>query len=491
MRVGPCWRPRGVPGTRSARDRAAATAERPSRGGGTSGGRVQIAECKSVNLYALGCLQHLSHACACFRLLLSPTPPRVSQVLHAKTMNIGQSGTNSSHAILISTGSGFAEHPDDTYVAYSPPDVDLGTGAGDSGALPHSSGSIGSDDSHLRDFPVGSLRHEGSLQRDTSVPTSALNPNYEYALPTSLALVAPEPDAPSDEILKPSLFDRDAGGYRPRQPEPPGVVAAAASNAGARRDRYAATIANVPSEAARAAIEGRAAADRPLIDLSTENASAHDASGSQAGGSGAGSIGQTPSLASGASAVGNNTAPVLGAHREPSLQARSGGVTGSTVIRAPYDTEESQRTHVYMPHTQSTYGRQTEGRTTRDRTVDGTIDEDAVYEEPSASAAAALQARGRAEIGGGAGKPPPMYTTLAPAVDVGLETTDVTVGETGIRSTLKQLDVFTKKDLFLGKFELLGRQQRRRGGACLTFASVSTDTAPLCRSHVRLCETLR
>lgn len=380
-------------------------------------------------------------------------------------------------AMLISTGSGFAEHPDDTFVGYSARGSAADLGGGASAALPHSSGSIDSDDdsqAHIRDFPVGTLRHEGSLQRDASMPSSALNPNYEYELPKSLALVAPEPEDEPDEMLKPSLFDREAGGYRAPRPDPPGVVAAAATAAASRRDRHAATVADVPSESLRGDAAERGvrapAADQPLIDLSsTGNMSGGDASGSQAGRSGAGSIGHTPSLASGASAVGNYTAPALGAYREPSLQARSSGVTGSTVVRSPYgDTIDSNRTRVYVPHTQSTHGRQTEGRSTRERTVDGTIEEDAVYEEPSASgAAAALQAREQErarEIAAGAGRRG-VYSTLAPAGDVGLETTDATVSETGIRAVLKQLDVFTKKDLFLGKFELLGRQQRRRGGA--------------------------
>lgn len=358
-------------------------------------------------------------------------------------MNIGPSGPQSSaNAALIATGSGFVEHPGDTFV-YTPLDADSGQ---DMGGIPHSSGSLDSDGSHLQDIPTGGLVAQGSIPRDASMPTSALNPNYEYALPTSLALVRPEPEEDGDEMLKPSLFDRDAGGYRERQPEPRGVAAAAASVAEARRARHAATVANVPP--------GRRGSEQRLIDLSTDNASAADASGSQ-GRSGAGSIGHTPSLASG-SGVGNNTAPALGAHREPSLQARSGGVTGSTIIRAPYDnTEDSRRTRVYMPYTQSTAGGvSTEGGCT--------IAEDAVYNEPSASAALTALRRPREIDNRGQGDP---YSVRAPAADFGMATTDVSVTDDGIRGVLKQLDVFSKKDLFLGRFELLGRQQRRRGGA--------------------------
>ena len=368
-----------------------------------------------------------------------------AQVLHAKTMHVDTSDTKS-HAALISSISGFVEHPDDTFVANAHTGTDHGytTQRG----APDISGSIDSDGSLLEDVPPGGLLAECSLQRDSSVPTSVLNPNYEYELPCSLALVAPEPDEDNaDEMLKPSLFDRDAGGYRQRQPDPPGVVAAAASAAEARAARHA-----PPGAAnAAAAAAGHSGADRPLIDLSSEHASAADASGS-ASRSGGGSGSYAASHVSGAGG-GHHTAPPLGTHREPSLQARSGGFTGSTVIRTPFtDTEGSRGTEVYVPHTHTTVGgHTTEGMRSIERTVDGTIDEDEVH-YPAAGLRRPREIDSR------------VYSTLAPAADVNLATTDASSTDGGIIGVIRQLEVFSKRDLFLGRFELLGRQQRRRGG---------------------------
>lgn len=51
--------------------------------------------------------------------------------------------------------------------------------------------------------------------------------------------------------------------------------------------------------------------------------------------------------------------------------------------------------------------------------------------------------------------------------DVSLATTDVVFGSASILLLTKQLDSFRKKDLFLGKFRMLSRSDRRRGGVPL------------------------
>jgi hypothetical protein len=49
--------------------------------------------------------------------------------------------------------------------------------------------------------------------------------------------------------------------------------------------------------------------------------------------------------------------------------------------------------------------------------------------------------------------------------DVSMATTDIVFGRGSILHLTKQLDSFRKKDLFLGRFRMLGRTERRRGGA--------------------------
>lgn len=65
---------------------------------------------------------------------------------------------------------------------------------------------------------------------------------------------------------------------------------------------------------------------------------------------------------------------------------------------------------------------------------------------------------GRAAQAGG-------LTTLAPSSDIGLSATDASFTDRNIRVLLQQLDAFGPDDLFLERFEMLGREQRRRGGA--------------------------
>lgn len=57
------------------------------------------------------------------------------------------------------------------------------------------------------------------------------------------------------------------------------------------------------------------------------------------------------------------------------------------------------------------------------------------------------------------------YSTLAPAPDVGLSATDALFTDRSVRLLLWQLNSFTSVDRFLGRFEMLGAEERRRGGA--------------------------
>lgn len=49
--------------------------------------------------------------------------------------------------------------------------------------------------------------------------------------------------------------------------------------------------------------------------------------------------------------------------------------------------------------------------------------------------------------------------------DVSMATTDMLFGNDSVMPLMRQLDSFKKKDLFLGRFRMLGRSDRRRGGA--------------------------
>jgi hypothetical protein len=48
--------------------------------------------------------------------------------------------------------------------------------------------------------------------------------------------------------------------------------------------------------------------------------------------------------------------------------------------------------------------------------------------------------------------------------DVTIASTDIISGGSSILQLTKQLDSFSGKDLFLGKFRMLGRNERRQGG---------------------------
>ena len=55
----------------------------------------------------------------------------------------------------------------------------------------------------------------------------------------------------------------------------------------------------------------------------------------------------------------------------------------------------------------------------------------------------------------------------APAGDIGVSATDMETSIRGVRTLVHRLDAFTPRDLFLGQFVMLGREQRRQGGALL------------------------
>lgn len=67
-------------------------------------------------------------------------------------------------------------------------------------------------------------------------------------------------------------------------------------------------------------------------------------------------------------------------------------------------------------------------------------------------------------------------TDKAPAGDINMSTTDVVLTSRDVRALLKWLDAFTHapNELFLGEYEMLGREHRRRGGAAPCMCSRHT-----------------
>lgn len=68
----------------------------------------------------------------------------------------------------------------------------------------------------------------------------------------------------------------------------------------------------------------------------------------------------------------------------------------------------------------------------------------------------------------------PVHQTLAPTTDIGVSATDASLSDLHIRLLVRQLDLYRGADLFLGRFTMLGREQRRRGGAFCAELSVSS-----------------
>lgn len=286
--------------------------------------------------------------------------------------------------------------------------------------------------------PDTSPLHGSSLQRDRSVPDSALNPDYDYLLPPSLALIAPEllkdPSVTSDDLYHPtkqSLYDSDAEsgavtpgaaatpGQPPRQP----LLAQLALHHGAH------TLVNVPPPAS------------------------------------------TPSVASSAG-YGSMTEPAGGLAallRQSSLDARSDSISGSTVVVSPFDslaTQSMRSTHsahstastdVYQPPP----GPAPPSAIPEDQEV---ATEEVVQAAPVAAASARLAAARRSTAGSSQFTGTLTRSSQALSSNLGLSTTDAMLVDENIRGVLRQLDTFRERHKFLGKYVMLGREGRRRGG---------------------------
>eukprot|EP00892_Ulva_mutabilis_P006551 jgi/Ulvmu1/4268/UM194_0008.1 len=316
--------------------------------------------------------------------------------------------------------------------------------------------------------PVGSNRASSRMPRtgssasghaqsssSGSMPQSAMNPNFEYALPTHIARLMGGGIMETEDEAEGEAAKGNGDGY-----EKKGGAAGGGDGGGPtpRSAPWMLQLASLP-------------ATQPSGVPSERGLAVTD------GGAGSG--------AGGGSLLGSNTAPLAGSSavrvRQESLDAHTEG-PGSTVIVAPYDLAQNG-SGVWT----------TEGGGTRVHTVGGTIPTSTSGGEwrstrsmgstgstpPStagpSSAGTGMRRRrvsslegGSEERGGGAG--------LAPSMDVGQSATDVSLSDARIRRLQRLLDAFGEEDLFLGRFEMLGRQQRRRGGqAIVQFAEGAAD----------------
>ena len=280
----------------------------------------------------------------------------------------------------------------------------------------------------------------------SSVPQSAMNPAYEYALPTNVARMMGGPILETEEeMLLENLKAAPRGGTSIGGGGKKPAVSTGSNDRSPQDTR-------LPS----------LAMTQPGGTPSLRGVSLTD--GSFGSGGGRGSV-QGAML---------NTEPAVGAAldgREGSLHAQSEvDAPGTTIVVAPYDV------------TQSTHSRTVEtsvGLLSRMRTVDGTISSTGSWDGSRTSGTPPPVTDGGPDIHGiHMGRVHDGATTSdgaparAAAVDAGQTGTDVPKGDPRIRRLHRLLDGFAYDDLFLGRYELLGRDQRRRGGASLPRASV-------------------
>lgn len=276
--------------------------------------------------------------------------------------------------------------------------------------------------------PDPSLRHEGSLRHDPSVPDSALNPAYDYALPPSLALIAPEPEssATSEHLygttkVTPTTDGAGGGGDSGGLPSDTGEMLAA---------RLPASLLHHGAHTLVHAAVAAGRASRGAVRM-TEPA--------------------------------GGVAPL--AHAS-SLDARSDCMSGSTIVMSPFtvsdihsthSTHSTQNTDVYVPCGAPT-------------STPCAIPEDAEVvpadlPPPPPPRAAWPPHSAATEHSTGQHTASTMSTAYPhSSSNLGLSTTDALLVDENIRLLLRQLDCFRERHLFLKRFVMLGREGRRRGG---------------------------
>lgn len=161
---------------------------------------------------------------------------------------------------------------------------------------------------------------------------------------------------------------------------------------------------------------------------------------------------------------GNET--VLGSHHLRMMQ----GLTGKQTDPEPAVPSAQASSELYTPESDIMGGaaavNETQDGTIADSgTVDGTIDQsshgsDTETESPTA-ASSPNPLRPAGEIQDSVAP----YSNLAPTVHTAATKTTDSFSDQAIKKVLRQLDGFGKRDLLLGQYQVLGRQQQRLGGA--------------------------
>lgn len=286
-----------------------------------------------------------------------------------------------------------------------------------------------------------------------AMPVSAMNPAYEYVLPSHLALVSQQTSTPMDVAEK--LHTYPAPQCSSRRFYPADCVAGQPLASSPRPRRLPADLDSMlPLPPAASAASPSASAGA----FHTESASAVSLSGMAA-------------LYAATGAAGSHTAPMRrppSLPHMPSLAAHTHEMSpGSTVIAAPYP--------VYTPEPGSTRTTATFQSKTVDlqQAADGGGGAQSSHVGPSADVSAVGMAaewvtRATTEadrpVGG-----EPMPATTAAAEQRSCSTEQ-------FRRVERQLNAFCVEDQFLGRFIMLGREQRRRGGELL-----AADREAVCR----------
>ena len=290
----------------------------------------------------------------------------------------------------------------------------------------------------VSDPDASSSSASGHTHGSGTVPRSAMNPDYEYVLPAHIAHLM---GGPIQETEEEELLDQGQEGTSDYIKKD-GDTSSSGSGVGRRgRPRRVLQLASM----AATQPGGTGFERRMPVDPGSGRSSARGPRGS-------------------------STAPLAGAAAATSMDGSLRLCTdepGSTIVVAPYDL-----TRV------TTYSTSADERSQRGGAV-GTFSTfssvpSGISEErwhatetppgPRSEGLGFRKARARVSEVSTAGRSEEAPARGPWAADVGKSATDLSAGDKRIPRLQRLLDAFGEDDLFLGRFEMLGRQHRRRGG---------------------------
>lgn len=302
----------------------------------------------------------------------------------------------------------------------------------------------------------------------TSQPRAALLPPADTAaVPwwcresttqvSPVALTLPEPSLNMGDAVKPSSGVSSASGSPPRQAALFGVVAAAAAAATERRALWPgnAPVAAAATIAAPAAFAMHASGSG---DVDTGTASGGDTQQSTTE-----SSGPLPLLSSMARSVPEAPPqPLLAAP----LPTHSGCVTDTMALHT-LDTNTEGTSLLFGRSPRHAQQAQHVGSSFA---MSGNISE-TIGEWPAEVVQDAAPAMRRETSGHSMSSASSLSgcAAQAPLTGVGMSATDASFTDMNIRALMRQLDKFRSRDRFIGRFEMMGPDQRRRGGATCVY----------------------